>query len=350
MKSFILVGAAALFCLGCAPAAEKTQPLSTAQSLRLEIELRHESTGEKSRTHKFNADDVEVETEIVYNIGSKKTLYWDELGKLKEIKLTHINSDQLSEHIKLQPGSQMIVWKEQYAINGKVNLHLEQVSPGKYKYARYLDDGTPIVVQNTKLNLNKDGSGELEIQTDYTHQRTPLPLTRYAWDGKGKMSEKMFYDSGNQLKQLCESDTQNQALVCTVYRRDGTIEYRQYFNVSFQQYYSRYYLPRTCTKSEIFSDDGKRVIRTFIFDRWLKEVRLANDDGSTHVLSFDNYGRDLVGEKIYDKDGKLVSEKASTDLDLDDLLANRFDYLTIQRLPQEVVGDVLSDYIYKDKP
>lgn len=262
-----------------------------------------------------------------------------ELTSIKEEKLFHPGSDKLLRHTKLGADGKLIVWQERYQANGQLLRSTELLKNGQHQTQFFGKDGKPILAKLNRLIRHKDGSGSLEIETVLHNQSGVEPRAVYSWTAGGEITEEKYFPNGKP-QQKAQRGAKDNKLTCTVYRLDGTAQYRQYFEIpdngrAGSRYGYGYYLVHRILKAEVFAADGTTVTKEFSFKNHgeLDQVRILEDDGNTRVLTFGDYGQGITSEQLLDKDGSLIGESSTDPQELETLLADRYDYLTSAAYP-----------------
>ncbi|MBY0359941.1 MAG: hypothetical protein K2W82_18195 [Candidatus Obscuribacterales bacterium] len=313
----VLLACLFLAACGCAETSEKQEAaLAKPPALRIKVEPRQEGSGEKTRIHKFNVDDFEVETEIVYEADTgwgSKIQYWDEnTGRLKEQKIILKDSSTVLTHYKLASDGKSIVWQEDYNhLTGKLYHRMERLSDGRF-CSRFYEDGAVSIEIFERVTWNKNGSGNHE-HVNKEH------LNRESWTAEGAISEEQFKNG----KLVSQSEFKNGSLTSTHYREDGTVHYKQYFRFpelrpDAAEHYRRFYpqhSPIFTEKVEVFSADGKKPLKTLLYSFFNGpyELQVPNDDGSYKIYDLKKLlGSGPIFVKTFDKNKKLLKDDVTS--------------------------------------
>lgn len=347
VKYLSAVGAAMLLCFaltGCSDKkAELPPPVDPTPKVTIKVEPMPAESPEQTRVHKLDEFGREFETEIAYRDNSKGLEIWNPTtSALVEFKRWYPGSTTLQRHGKYTAGK--LVWEEQYHSNGKVSQRRLWHKNGDREYLQFSSDGTS---ELGKVLIRKDGSGEwIQRNQDWRTGKVQGMRQRYTWEANGDLvREEYDYQNGTTL--LNRAATKGDNLVVDIFRPDGTVEFRQYHkappappsnggNNNAPPTGFRVRWSWILEKVEVFAADGKTLVKSFIctaqrFGSQPSEVHVPQANGGKIVveIGYDDRGELKVkGEKVFDKDGKLVSEqKDQTSVKTDDLKA---DYRAVQ--------------------
>ncbi len=324
---------AALLLLACLPllstGCSKSRPTvqqSIASQARTTVELCPPGSPEQFRRHKFDELGREFQTEITYRDKSTGIEFRNpNTGALIEFKRTHPDSATLSRYCRYVNGQ--LVFEELYHQSGKLQQRRQWHSNGDRELQRFTQDG---VSELLKVLVRKDGSGELiDRLEDWGTGRIKGIQYQYQWESNGDFVRDQYdFINGKTLFTRCHC--QGNTLVVSLYRTDGTVQFRQYHKpVNSSDPNRRPSTPPWAVeKVEVLDWDGKTVEKVFYFDGTLYQtipdaVHFPVSGGGKLVVETragairQNGERDIevTAEKVYDAAGKLTSQKTSTTIE-----------------------------------
>lgn len=342
------VFAAAFLCValtGCGDSKkEPVEPEPQQPKVTIKVEPQPADSPEMTRIHKFDEFDRRFETEIAYRDKSKGLqTYNPASGDIVEFKRWYPSTSTLQQHQKFTHGQ--LMWEETYHNTGKVQQRRMWHKNGDRELLQFTTDG---VSEVGKVLIRKDGSGEwIQRIQDWQTGKVKGIRQLYTWKPNGDLvREEYDYQNGTTL--LTRAETNGENLVLDIYQ-SGKVIYRQYHklnpptkvpgtNPGEMRMIRPFGSPWILQKTEVMGADGKTVERTFIFNgtaSWPGQpvaVHFPQPGGGKMVVETgtDNQGGVTVkGEKVYDKDGKLVSEQqGKTSAKTEDLKA---DYRAMQQ-------------------
>ncbi len=316
--------AAALLCFsltGCGKTETPVVEPPPQSKVTIKVEPRPADSPEQTRIHKFDEFDREFETEIAYRDNSKGLeIRNPTTGDVHEFKKWYPGVSTLQQHAKYTRGE--LVWEELYHSNGKLQQRRTWHKNGDREMQQFVTDGTSEV---GRVLIRKDGSGEwIQRIQDWRTGAVKGTRQRITWKPNGDLvREEYDYQNGTTL--LTRAETNGENLVLDILRPDGTVLYRQYHKAveqpkapPGQMRIRPFGSPWNLQKVEALAADGKTVEKTFFFSgaRFAQqpvEVHIPRANGGKIVVETgmdDRTGELKVkGEKVYDKDGKLVSEQ-----------------------------------------
>jgi len=262
------------------------------------IELMPDTSEEFARHHFIDATGFEVETRIDYRNGDKAVIKFRANHSQESYKRTAKNGTVLIEQNFAADGK-TITSGQELRKDLTLKWKATQDASGAVTTKTYWWDGTALFSE--KVQQLPSGS----YQTTFYRKDGTLWGKRSGPSDGVIAHEEQFNTSG---KLEFTSERNGSDIVTTLYRADGTPEYRQHMIETTSSYG---YTSRNLTSVEVLNADGKTVGRTLIMNSGgysVSQVVRNNADGTTTVRDV-TYNGTVTHEEKRDSSGKVLSQK-----------------------------------------
>jgi hypothetical protein len=306
---------------GCGPNGSDTQHKPTPPSVVAKpterVELMPDTSDEFLRRHLTNSDGFEVETRIEYRNGDKAVIkFRDDQTQQSYKRVTKTGTILIEQNYALDGKS--ITSGQELRADGTLKWKATQDSSGAVRTLTYWWDGTTLFSDKTQSQ-----PGGAYTATYYKKDGKLWVKRTGSKDGVVDRDEQ-FNDSGK-LAATVERSGQN--TTATLYRDDGTIQYRQHMTEVPSSYGS--YTYKTMQYVEEYAADGKTLVRKLVMNSGgysVGQVERPNADGTTTVRTL-NYNGTVTHEDIRDASGKITSQK---DIDPNAGVKESYDYRAVR--------------------
>ena len=280
----------------------KPPPVVTQPTER--VELMPDGSDEYLRRHYTNAYGVEVETRIEYRNGDKAVTKYRADGSQLSFNRTAKDGTAVADKVFAADGATIVSGRE-LREDKTLKWTAVQDASGTVTMVTYWWDGKTVFAQTL-------------TQTNGAYESTYFRKDGTLWAKRfgaksGSADREQSFDSSGKLALTLERTPQE--VVVSLYRADGTVQYKQHMTERASGYGN--YTYRTMGSVEELAADGKTVVRRLVMDSSgysVGSVERPQSDGTTIVRTLNSSGN-VVHEEHRDAKGGVISQRDITPAD-----------------------------------
>jgi hypothetical protein len=264
------------------------------------VELMPDSSPEFLRRHFTDANGFEVETRIEYRNGDRAIVKFRADQTQETFKRTAKDGTVLIEQNFAADGKSIVSGRE-LRPDGTLKWQATQDSSGAVTTVTYWYDGKTVFSERTAATPGGAWTGT------YFRKDGKIWVKRSGSTASATDREEQYTVDGKLYAVIEQKGTE---MIATLYRADGTVQYKQHMVTTTSSYGSGYTYKTMATVDE-FDTDGKTLVRTLVMNSGgytVASVIHPNADGTATVRTL-RWDGVVTHEEVRDSSGKIISQK-----------------------------------------